>query len=370
MDPRVLDVLQRVQQDVFGNASSSSHSFGWAAEETVRVARRQVADLVGADPTEIHFTSGATEANNLALLGVAAASAQCRTIITTALEHSSILQPLDHLEKQGWRVLRLPCRSDGLIDPQELGSYLDKNTALVTVTTAQNEIGTLQPVADVGHLCRRQGVLFHTDAAQGAVHAGLNVQKMEIDLLSLSGHKIYGPKGVGALWIRRARPKLLIDPVSFGGGQENGIRPGTLNVPGIAAFGDACRLALAEGESEKERLGELKARFLERLGTQISDFHLNGAAEPRLPGNLNLRFDGVRAGQLMPRLTVLALSAGSACRSREPGPSPVLLALGLSRVEAESSLRIGLGRFTTAEEVDFAADRIAAVVTRTRQENA
>ncbi len=370
MDPQVLDVLERTQRQFFGNPASGSHSFGWSAEALVKKARLQVAQLVGAGEKEIIFTSGATEANNIALLGIAAASPQSqRTFISTHLEHSSVEGPLKHLEKQGFKVTRLDHDKSGIINPEKLSAVLNDETLLVSVIAAQNEIGTVQPVKEIGQICGAQGVLFHCDAAQAAGHLDLDVRALGVDLLSLSAHKIYGPKGVGALWVNRKHPPINMAPTSFGGGQEGGLRPGTLNVPGIVAFGEACRLALLQRDKEVQRLRSLKNRLLEQLKEKLDGIHLNGAAEPRLPGNLNVRFEDIRAGQLLPRLTVLALSAGSACRSGDTSPSPVLLSLGLDTLQAASSIRIGLGRFTTEEEVDFAADRISAAVLKLRAEN-
>jgi len=370
IDPGVLKVLERTQRDFFGNPASNSHSFGWSAQALVKKARQQVAGLINADPREIVFTSGATEANNLSLLGAAGASnGTQRKIVTTELEHSSVNGPLAHLEKQGWEIVRVKSSETGVVNRDDVEKVLDEDTLLVSVIAAQNEIGTLQPLKEIGRVCRSRRILLHSDAAQAAAHVPLDVETLNVDMLSLSAHKMYGPKGVGALWIRRCHPPLPLEPCFFGGGQEGGVRPGTLNVPGIAAFGEACHHVLLNRQKEVDRIQALRARFMERLSGQLSGVQLNGAAEPRLPGNLNLRFEGVRTGQLLPRLTVLALSAGSACNSDDPGPSPVLLALGLSPQQAGASLRIGLGRFTTGEEVDFAADRIVAVVQKLRVEN-
>ncbi len=370
IDPLVLEVLERTQRQFFGNPASNSHSFGWGAQALVKKARQQVAALIGADEREIIFTSGATEANNIALLGAASAAPESkRKIITTTLEHSSVAGPLDHLEKQGWDVVRVGTDATGIINPDDLIAGLTDDTLLISVIAAQNEIGTVQPVEEVARVCHRRGILVHSDAVQAAAHLPLDVGALGVDLLSLSAHKIYGPKGVGALWVRRCHPPLPLDPCFHGGGQESGLRPGTMNVPGIAAFGEACRLALKYRDEEVPRLQGLNKRLLDQLQEQLPGVQLNGAGQPRLPGNLNLRFEGIRAGQLMPRLTVLALSAGSACRSDDPAPSPVLLSLGLSKQEAASSLRIGLGRQTTEEEVDFAAERITAAVQKLRSEN-
>jgi cysteine desulfurase len=370
IDPLVLEVLERAQRDYFGNPASASHSFGWGAQALVEKARQQVAELIGADDREIVFTSGATEANNLALLGTAAAANEFqKKIITTTLEHSSVSEPVHHLEKQGWCVHRIESDETGIINAMAVHESLDKETLLVSVIAAQNEIGTLQPLKNIGQICRDKGVLFHSDAAQAAAHLPLDVEALGVDLLSLSAHKMYGPKGVGALWVRRCHPPLPLNACFHGGDQEGGLRPGTLNVPGIAAFGEACRLALLNREEEVKRISRLRQRFLNHLSEKLSGVHLNGAMEPRLPGNLNLWFEGIREGQLLPRLTVLALSSGSACRSSDPTASPVLMSLGLDSLQAASSLRIGLGRFSTSDEVDFATEKIAAVVQKLRLEN-
>ncbi len=372
MDPAVLEVLQRVQKDHFGNPASQGHSFGWAAQTLVENARHQVAQLVGAEDREIIFTSGATEANNLVLLGGAATSGKPCKIISTTLEHSSIAEPLTRLQEQGWDVVRIQSDLDGLIQPEDIEACLnddqDHEVLMVSVIAAQNEIGTLQPLEQIGKLCRRRGVLFHSDAAQACGHVPIDAQAMNLDLVSISSHKIYGPKGVGALMVKRTHPPLPLAPLFFGGGQENGLRPGTLNVPGISAFGEACRLALKNRDEEVLRLRQLKDRFWHRLQEQLPGVYLNGAAEPRLPGNLNIRFDGIRSAQLLPRVSVLALSTGAACRSDEPGPSPVLMSLGLDSNQADSSVRIGLGRFTSQEDVDFAAERLIGAVEKLRQE--
>ncbi|MCP4292908.1 MAG: cysteine desulfurase [bacterium] len=368
MDPAVLEVLQRVQRDHFGNPSSNGHSFGWAAQTLVENARKQVADLVGAREKEIIFTSGATEANNLALLGIANTCPKPGKIITTCLEHSSISEPVAELEKSGWQVISLKSDNMGMISPEELVEKIDDSTVLVSIVAAQNEIGTLQPLSKISKICREKGIVFHSDAAQAADLLSLDSQNEFIDLISLSAHKIYGPKGVGALRLRQSSSTIRLKPLLFGGGQEGGNRPGTLNVPGIAAFGEACRLALENRDRNIAHLSKLRDRLWGCLKTSLTGIHLNGAFDSRLPGNLNVRFDGLGAVKLLPRLSVLALSTGSACRSSQPGPSPILLALGLSREQAASSLRIGVGRFTTEEEVDFAAERIIAAVTRIRAE--
>ena len=373
MDLAVLEVLQKVQQDHFGNASSDGHSFGWAAQTLVKNARVHVAQLIGAHENEIVFTSGATEANNLAILGRAAVYPRPQIIISTNLEHSSISAPLDHLQQQGWNVLRVKCNDDGLVSAADFQHLFEQNQdteiSLVSVTAAQNEIGTLQPLAEIAKICKAWGVLFHTDAAQACGHVALNFSSLGLDLMSISSHKIYGPKGVGALVVRRTHPPIALEALSFGGGQEGGLRPGTLNVPGIAAFGEACRIAHEVREEEVSRLVLLRQRFWHILQINLAEVHCNGSMDKRLPGNLNIRFDGITGRKLLRRVAVLAMSTGSACRSGEVGPSPVLQALGLDEQQADSSVRIGLGRFTTEEEVDFAAGRLVTAVEALRLEN-
>ncbi|MCP4574215.1 MAG: cysteine desulfurase [bacterium] len=371
VDPRVLDLLARVQRQVFGNPSSANHAFGWSAARLVDRAREQVAALVGGTAREIVFTSGATEADNLALLGVAEAHAdRGRHLVATNLEHEAVAGPLRILAERGWGVTSVAADRDGLVAPEDVAAALRPDTVLVSVIAAQNEIGTIQPLARIGRICKEAQVLFHTDAAQAAGRIPIDVAAWGADLLSLSAHKLYGPKGVGALWVRRRDPRVVLKPLLHGGGQERDLRPGTLNVPGIAAFGEACRLAAEELPADAQRLRELRDGLLARLQGELKGVHLNGACEPRLPGNLNVSFAGIRGGRLLGALTTLAVSAGSACASAKSGPSAVLKALGVPDDLAAASLRIGLGRGTTAAEVDYAAARIIAAVTKLRAEEA
>ena len=366
-DARVLAVLERVQREHWGNAASSGHAFGWAAAQLVDEARARAAALLNAEPRELVFTSGATEADNLAVLGVAEALAgRGRHLVTTNLEHDAVAGPLAHLARRGWEVTEVGAGRDGLIDPAAVAAALRDDTVLVSVIAAQNEIGTIQPLAALGALCKERGVLLHTDAAQAAGRIRLDVHALGVDLLSFSAHKMHGPKGVGALWLRRRAPRVPLSPRSFGGGQERGLRPGTLPVPLIAAFGEACRLAAAEMDDESRRVAALRDRLWERLTSELDGVSLNGAREPRLPGNLNVSFAGVPPGALTGALTVLAVSSGSACSSADAQPSRILAALGVPEDLAGASLRLGLGRGTTAAEVDFAADAIVAAVRRLR----
>jgi cysteine desulfurase len=369
LDPRVLEVWQRTAQEHFGNPASAGHAFGWAANKVLDLARQKVAALIGATPDEILFTSGATEANNLALLGVARAYAGGGRdgLVSSNLEHPAVRQPLNHLAgAEGCRLAIVEANGAGLVEPARAAEVIDDRTLLVSLIAAQNEIGTLQPIAEVGALCRRAGAFLHVDAAQAAGRMDLDVERDQIDLMSLSGHKMYGPKGVGALYVRRRNPRVKLVPLMYGGGQERDLRPGTPNVPAIAAFGEACRLAGAEREAENCRLTELRDRLWQTLRAELPDVQLNGDPVQRLAGNLNLSFSGVPSGRLLGALSGLAVSTGSACSSGDGQPSPVLAALGVEPALAAASLRIGLGRFTTAEEVDFAAAKILAAVTKLR----
>jgi cysteine desulfurase len=370
VDPRVLARLQDVLRHHFGNPASATHAYGWAAARLVAEAREHVAALIGATAREIIFTSGATESNNLALKGAATRYAERgRHLVSTNLEHEAVTAPLSQLAERGWQVTTVASGPDGCVDPEAVGAALTDWTVLVSVIAAQNEIGTLQPLRRIAALCKERGILFHTDAAQAAGKIVIDVQADGIDLLSLSGHKLYAPKGVGALYVRRRDPRVALEPQQVGGGQEQGLRAGTLNVPGIVALGEACRLARQEMDSEATRLLALRRRLWERIEGRLPGVVVNGSWEHRLPGNLNLSFAGVAAHRLLSGLTLLAVSSGSACASAESQPSPILTALGVPEDLARASLRIGLGRGTTAEEVDFAADRIVATVQSLRAEN-
>ncbi len=369
MDPRVLAVWEKTARDHYGNPASSSHAFGWAANKVVEMAREHVALLIGATSREIIFTSGATEADNLGLLGLARAFAGRGRdgLVTSNLEHPAVREPLVYLSRhEGWRLTTVTAGDDGIVVPADIAAALDERTLLVSLIAAQNEIGTLQPIAEVGAMCRGAGVFCHVDAAQAAGRMDLDVERDHLDLVSLSGHKIYGPKGVGALFVRRRDPRVTLSPLMHGGGQEKELRPGTLNVPAIAAFGEACRLARLEREQENRRVAGLRDRLWLAVQSGVPDVQLNGHPANRLPGNLNLSFGGIPAGRLVGALSGLAVSTGAACSSGDGQPSPVLQALGVTPELAAASLRLGLGRFTTADEVDFAAERIIEAVTRLR----
>ncbi|HEY7392609.1 MAG TPA: IscS subfamily cysteine desulfurase [Bryobacteraceae bacterium] len=364
VDERVLEAMLPYFARNFGNAASRAHSFGWTAEKAVERARKRIADVVVANPREIVFTSGATESNNLALKGVWEANrSRGNHLVTLATEHRAVLDPLRHLEKLGAEVAILTPHSDGLIDLDQLRAAIRPETLLVSVMYANNEIGVIQPIGEIGAICRERGVLFHSDAAQAFGKLPIRVNEFEVDLLSLTAHKICGPKGIGALYVRRG-----VDLVSQidGGGHERGMRSGTLNVPGIVGFGEAAAICATEMDTEAGPIGSLRDRLLEKIRSSLDGVRINGALAPRLPGNLNLGFEGVDAGALLTLLSEIALSTGSACSSASPEPSHVLRALGLSAAEARSSVRFGLGRFTTEEEVDYAATRVVEAVRQLR----
>lgn len=364
-DPRVVDIMLPYFSSRFGNPHARHHSIGWAAEDAVEAARRQVAALVGAAAHDIVFTSGATESNNLAIKGAARCDPRRNEIVTVATEHICVLESCASLQAQGACVTVLPVDGHGLIDLDRLAGALTDKTALVSVMAVNNEIGVIQPLAEIGRICRERGVLFHTDAAQAAGKIALDVEAMQIDLLSLSGHKLYGPMGIGALYRRRSLNRRL-SPLFDGGGQERGLRSGTLPLPLCVGLGAACEIASAEMTADTLRVAALRDAMLAGLRRRLPDIRLNGDAAARIAGNLNIAFPGVDAEDLMMALPDVALSSGAACSSASLEPSYVLRALGLDEAQARSSLRIGIGRFTTAPEVDRAAARIADEVGRLR----
>ena len=369
-DPRVVEAMLPFVTETYGNPASKNHRFGWEADEAVKAARAQVAELIGASPREIVFTSGATESNNLALKGAAHAyRADGDHLITTAAEHKAVLDPCKRLEHEGFQVTVLPVDRYGLVDPEQIAAAITDRTILVSVMAANNEIGTLQPIQEIGRLCKKRGVLFHTDAAQAVGKIPLDVEEMGIDLLSISAHKLYGPKGIGALYVRRGSPRVRLEPQIDGGGHEHGLRSGTLPTPLIVGFGRACDIARHEMADEAARLLRLRERLYQGLTRALSDLGLNGHPTQRLPGNLNLSFAGVKGEALLVELKDVAVSTGSACTTANLAPSHVLKAIGLPDDLADASLRFGLGRFTTAEEIDWVIDRVAAAVTRLRSLN-
>jgi cysteine desulfurase len=368
IDPRVFATMTPYFTDVFGNAASRNHSFGWQAEEAVEKARKQVADLVGATAKEIVFTSGATESDNLALKGVAEMYAEKGNhIITAATEHKAILDTCKRLEKEGLRVTYLPVQANGLIDLDMLREAITDKTILVSIMYANNEIGVIQPVAEIGKIAKSRGALFHTDATQAVGKVPVNVIKDNIDLASISGHKMYGPKGVGALYVRRKSPRVQITAQMDGGGHERGMRSGTLNVPGIVGLGEACALCHAEMAEESKRLSYLRDKLKNKLMNELDEVYVNGTQEHRLPNNLNISFAYVEGESLLMGINDIAVSSGSACTSATLEPSYVLKALGAGDDLAHSSIRFGLGRFNTEAEVDYVANKVIEVVRKLRE---
>jgi len=371
LDPRVLDAMLPYLTEHYGNAASRTHALGLRAEAAVTVAREEVARALSAEPREVVFTSGATESNNLAILGAARAGRpRGDHLVTSVLEHRAVLDPCRQLEKEGFRVTFVPPNRSGVTSAQTVAAALTDRTILVSVMAANNEIGTLNPVVEIGRLCKERGVLFHTDAAQAFGKVPLDVHELGVDLLSLSAHKICGPKGIGALWVRTLNPRVRLEPILYGGGHEKGLRSGTLNVPAIAGLAAAARIALEERESENARVKALRDRLEQRLRAAIPDAFVNGGSAERLAGNLNIGFPGVRSDGLMMDVREVAVSAGSACTSATPEPSHVLRGIGLSAEEANVSIRFGLGRFTTEEEVDAAVERFVAAARRRREAGA
>jgi cysteine desulfurase len=368
LDPRVFDVMKPYFTEIFGNAASRNHSFGWEAEEAVELARKQIAALIGATAKEIVFTSGATESNNLALKGVAEMYAERGNhIITQATEHKAVLDTCKRLEKDGIRVTYLPVGTNGLIDLDQLRDAITDKTILISIMYANNEVGVIQPMKEIGKIAKEKGILFHSDAVQAVGKVPVNVMSDGIDLLSLTGHKLYGPKGVGALYVRRRNPRVQITAQMDGGGHERGMRSGTLNVPGIAGLGAACEIAQREMAEESKRLSFLRDRLKDKLTTELDEVYINGSMEHRLPHNLNISFAYVEGESLLMGINDIAVSSGSACTSATLEPSYVLKALGAGDDIAHSSIRFGIGRFNTEEEVDYTANKVIDVVQKLRE---
>lgn len=366
VDPRVLSAMLPYFTDKFGNAASINHVFGWEAAAAVKAARGQIAQLLNAQPESLIFTSGGTESNNLALKGLLARAPHGSHLITNAAEHKAVLDPARKLQRQGYEVTILPVDCHGMVLPQQVVEALRENTVLVSVMLANNEVGTLNPVREIGAICRERGVLFHCDAAQAVGKLPIDLENLPIDLLSVSGHKLYAPKGIGVLYVRRNGPRIALDALMDGGGHEGRLRSGTLAVPLIVALGVACELAGREMPDEALRIASLRDRLWAGL-QQIPGAALNGHLTERLAGNLNVSFDGVDGEALMVGLKDIAVSSGSACTSADPEPSHVLRAMGISEARSRASLRFGLGRFNTAEEIDFASAYVAEVVGRLRK---
>lgn len=368
VDERVLQAMLPYFTQHFGNSASINHIYGWEAEAAISQSREIIAKSINASPEEIVFTSGATEANNLAIKGVAESYfSQGQHIITVQTEHNAVLDPCDYLKTLGFEITLLPVQANGIIDLELLEKSIRADTILVSVMSANNEIGVLQPLAEIGNICRQNGVIFHTDAAQAIGKIPLDVEAMKIDLLSITAHKVYGPKGIGALYVRRKNPRVKLAPQLHGGGHERGMRSGTLYTPQIVGLAKAVEIALAQMEAESQRLLELRERLRSRLEA-LPGIRINGDLEKRLPGNLNVSFEGVDGAALLLGLQpTVALSSGAACSSTKTAPSHVLLALGLSEKLAYASLRMGIGRFNSAEEIDIVAEQIISTVSSLRQ---
>jgi cysteine desulfurase len=368
VDPRVLSAMLPYFTETFGNAASRTHAYGWTAEAAVDDARDTIAQLIGAESgKEIVFTSGATESDNLAIKGVAEYyKAKGNHIITTTIEHKAVLDSCKRLEKEGYTVTYINVGPDGLIDPKAIEAAITDKTILVSVMLANNEVGTIQPLAEIGKITRARGVLLHSDAVQGLGKTPFDVREMNVDLASLTAHKIYGPKGVGALYVKRSKPRVRLSAQMDGGGHERGNRSGTLNVPGIVGFAKACKILLEEGKAEADRIRGMRERLHQKILSELDAVVLNGSAEHRLPGNLNISFSFVEGEGLMMAIKDVAVSSGSACTSASLEPSYVLRSMGLSEDMAHSSIRFGLGRFNTDEEVDYVAELVIAKVKRLR----
>jgi cysteine desulfurase len=365
VDPRVLEEMLPYLSDKFGNAASRSHSFGWAADEAVETARARVATLIGATSEEVVFTSGATESDNLAIKGVAEAyRGKGNHIITAVTEHKAVLDSCKRLEKYGYCITYLPVKPDGLLSLEDVERAMDSQTILVSIMAANNEIGVLQPIEEIGKLCRDRGVIFHSDAAQALGKIPIGVVRQNIDLLSISAHKAYGPKGVGALYVRHG---IELFPAIDGGGHEHGMRSGTLNVPGIVGLGKACEISHEEMPHESCRIAGLRNRLHDKIESGLDEVYVNGSMEHRLPGNLNMSFAGVDGEELMTAIDDVAVSSGAACTSAHIEPSYVLKALGITDELAQSSIRFGIGRFNTEAEIDYVAAKVIHTVQQVRE---
>ncbi len=373
VDSRVLERMIPYFREKFGNAASINHVFGWRAAEAVETARRQVAELLHVDPAAIVFTSGATEANNLALKGLLRSSSPGSHVVTTAVEHKAVLDPLKRLKRQGFGVAIVPVDREGRVDPEQISAAIKPETVLVSVMWANNEVGTIQPIAEISELCRRQGVLLHTDAAQAVGKIPVNLTQTNIDLLSLSGHKLYAPQGIGVLVVRQGEPRIRIEPLFDGGGHERRLRSGTLPVALIVGLGAACEIAGQEMATDAAHLTNLSQQLITGLSHRLPGVTFNGPSvdsnsisENRLPGNVHTSFAEVDGVALLANLQEIAVSSGSACTSADPEPSHVLRAMGVSESLSLASLRFGLGRETTAEEIAFTVNYVAEVVSRLR----
>lgn len=368
VDPKVLEAMLPYFSEAFGNAASRSHAFGWRAEAAVENARENIALLIGATAKEIIFTSGATESNNLALIGVAEMyKEKGNHIITTPIEHKAVLDTCKHLESLGYEISYLPVDRFGRVNPDDVYKAITEKTLLISVMHGNNEIGTVQPIKEIGKIAKEKGVLFHVDAVQTVGKIPFHVEEFGVDLVSLSAHKIYGPKGVGALYVRRKKPRVRLSPIIHGGGHERGMRSGTLNVPAIVGFGKAAQLCLELMPTEGPRLKKLQEKMHKLISEKLKDVYLNGHPEHRIPNNLNLSFAYVEGESLIMAIKELAVSSGSACTSASLEPSYVLKAIGVGEDLAHTSIRFGMGRFNTEEEIDFACNRVVEAVNRLRE---
>jgi cysteine desulfurase len=368
LDPRVFEAMRPYFTQIYGNAASRNHSFGWEAEEAVEKSRKQIADLIGATPKEIVFTSGATESNNLALKGIAEMySERGNHVITQVTEHKAVLDTCKRLEKEGVRVTYLPVKQDGLIDLDQLRDAITDKTILISIMYANNEIGVVQPIKEIGQIAKEKGVLVHSDAVQAIGKIPVSMSSDGVDVMSLTAHKLYGPKGVGALYVRRRNPRVQITAQMDGGGHERGMRSGTLNVPGIAGLGAACEIAKREMPEESKRLSFLRDKLKDRLLDNLDEVYINGSMEHRLPHNLNISFAYVEGESLLMGINDIAVSSGSACTSATLEPSYILKALGAGDDLAHSSIRFGIGRFNTDEEVDYVGNKVVDVVRKLRE---
>ena len=367
IDPKVLDAMIPYLTNKFGNSASRSHAFGWEAEEAVDIAREHVSKLIGATPQEIIFTSGATESINLALKGLTQAEPTKKHIITFKTEHKAVLDICEFLENSGFEITYLPVNSDGLIDLKKLELVIRKDTLMISVLHANNEIGVIQPITDIGEICNSNNLIFHVDAAQSIGKIPIDVEKMNIHLLSISAHKFYGPKGCGALYLRAKHPHIQLEPIIHGGGHEKGFRSGTLAVHNIVGLGKACEISQDKMEEESIRIKLLRDKLLDGLKDKIPNLLINGTMDYRLAGNLNVCFPSTKSDSIMMSMRDIAISSGSACRSISIQPSHVLKALGLTKEESHASIRFGIGRFNTEQEIDYTISKVINTVNKNRQ---
>lgn len=370
LDERVLEAMLPYFKERFGNASSKEHSYGWFADEAVKNAREIIAGFIGAMPEEIIFTSGSTESNNMVIFGLAENYGNSKNhIITTPIEHPSVLEPLKVLQKKGFSITQLNVDKYGLVNPEELNSVITGKTLLVSVMTANNEIGTIEPIREIGRICKEKNVFLHTDAAQAIGKVNFNVIDLNINLASFSAHKNYGPKGIGVVFIKKKNPKISLSPIIFGGGQENKLRSGTLNVPGIVGFGKAIEISEIEIKEEVKRIKYLRDKLFNGIISKVDGINLNGHPESRLVNNLSLSFGNINFDSLILQLRDIAFSTGSACSSGDVEPSHVLKAIGVKKELIHSTIRFGLGRFTTEEEIDYCVDKIVGSIKKVKKEN-